>query len=116
MPLEYDPMLAKVAAWAATREAAIDRMRRALSEYKIEGIRTNLAWFDEILRDESFRAGDLSTAFLENFRRAARESPGIEMEAVAAVVAALQIPKARAASSGTGRSAWAVAGREEMMR
>ncbi len=75
VPLDYDPMLAKIAAWAPSREAAIRRMRRALSEYVVEGIRTNLAWFDEILADESFRAGDLSTAFLENFQRKPRSVP-----------------------------------------
>ncbi len=65
VPLDYDPMLAKLAVWASTREAAIDRLRRALSEYVVEGIRTNVACFDEILSDPKFRAGELSTAFLE---------------------------------------------------
>jgi acetyl-CoA carboxylase biotin carboxylase subunit len=44
-PMEYDPLLAKLAVWASSREAAIARMRRALEEYKIGGVRTNRAFF-----------------------------------------------------------------------
>ena len=95
MPLDYDPMLAKLAVWAPTREAAADRMRRALSEYVVEGIRTNIAFFDEILADPAFRKGELSTAFLDEFfkRRAERKEADMEQEAVAALIAALQVPK-----------------------
>ncbi len=120
VPLEYDPMLAKIATWGSTREASIDRMRRALAECAVEGIRTNLAWFQEILADEKFRAGDLSTHFLEAFRRAAQRSPDLEEEAVAGLIAAMQIPKTAAlsngASNGSRQSAWLIAGREEMIR
>ncbi|MGH9559266.1 MAG: acetyl-CoA carboxylase biotin carboxylase subunit, partial [Bryobacteraceae bacterium] len=117
VPLEYDPMLAKIAAWAPSREAAIARMRRALREYAVEGIRTNIAWFDEILASEAFRGGDLSTAFLEKFERRAKGAPDLEREAVAALAAALEMPKPRAASSnGSRHSAWLASGREEMLR
>ena len=116
VPLEYDPMLAKIAVWAATREAAIDRMKRTLSECAVEGIRTNLAWFQEILSDEKFRAGAISTGFLDTFQRAVRGDADLEMDAVAAVMAALQIPRAAPASNGSRKSAWVLAGREEMMR
>ena len=116
VPLDYDPMLAKLVAWAPTRPAAIERMRRALSEYVVEGIRTNIQWFDEILSYPDFLAGRLSTAFLDRFERAARPEPEIETEAVAALVAALQIPKPQAVSNGAKRSAWLEAGREEWMR
>jgi len=127
VPLDYDPLLAKLAVWAPSREAAIARMRRALSEMTIQGIRTNSAFFQEILDDEVFRRGALSTSFLEEFfrRRGASPQPDGEMEAVAAVVAALQIPRADAwgllsrstngAASGR-RSMWIASGREEMLR
>ncbi len=115
VPLDYDPMLAKIAAWAPSREAAIRRMRRALSEYVVEGIRTNLAWFDEILADESFHAGDLSTAFLEKFQRKPRSAPDVETEAVAALIAAMSIQKPPAVQMAP-KSAWLAAGRQEMMR
>jgi acetyl-CoA carboxylase biotin carboxylase subunit len=116
VPLDYDPMLAKVAAWAPTRDLAIERMRRALSEYRIEGIRTNIAWFAEILVDESFRAGDLSTAFLERFKRRPLANEDLTAEAVAAVVAALQIPKTQPSTNGARHSAWLTSGRGEMLR
>ncbi len=116
VPLEYDPMLAKIATWAPTREDSIRRMSRALSECSVEGIRTNIAWFQEILADERFRAGALSTGFLDTFKRAARNEAGLEMEAVAAMILALQVPKAAPPSNGTRGSAWVAAGRQEMMR
>jgi acetyl-CoA carboxylase biotin carboxylase subunit len=116
VPLDYDPMLAKVAAWAPSRDEAIDRMRRALAEYRIEGIRTNIAWFAEILADECFRAGDLSTAFLDRFKRRPPGTEDLEAEAVAAVAAALHIPKAQLSTNGARHGAWLTIGREEMLR
>ena len=99
VPLDYDPLLAKLAAWAPSREAAIQRMRRALSEYKIHGIRTNIAFFDAILADKNFRDGNLSTGFLDDFFKR-RGVPGLrsdlEMEAVAALVACWHRPFAQA--------------------
>src|SRR6202034_907386 len=55
VPLDYDPMLSKLVAIAETREAADDRMLRALGEYVIGGIKTNLGLFRRILMDEDFR-------------------------------------------------------------
>ncbi len=120
VPLDYDPMLAKIATWAETREASIDRMRRVLTETSVEGIKTNLAWFQEILADEKFRVGELSTHFLDSFQRKAPPASDLEMEAVAAVIAAMQVPKTALLSNGTSngsrKSAWVIAGREEMLR
>jgi acetyl-CoA carboxylase biotin carboxylase subunit len=95
VPYDYDPLLAKLVAWAPDREAAINRLKRALTEYKVGGIRTNLAFFSEILDDEKMRSGELSTAFLEGFfaRRQPAPEPCREVEAVAAIVAALSKKK-----------------------
>src|ERR1700722_5072119 len=57
VPLEYDPMLSKLVAFGETREAAIDRMLRALDEYRIGGIKTNGGLFRRILSDAEFRSG-----------------------------------------------------------
>src|ERR1700722_13205531 len=65
VPLDYDPMLSKLVAFAETREGAIDRMLRALDEYVIGGIKTNLGLFRRILIDEDFRAGRIDTGYLE---------------------------------------------------
>ncbi len=95
VPYDYDPLLAKLVAWAPDREAAIHRLKRALTEYKVGGIRTNLFFFAEILDDDMFQRGELSTAFLEGFfaRRKPAAEPCAEMEAVAAIVAALSRKK-----------------------
>ena len=65
VPNEYDPMLSKLIAYAPTRELAIQRMLRALGEYEIQGIRTNLGLFRRILADEDFQAAAIDTGYLE---------------------------------------------------
>jgi acetyl-CoA carboxylase, biotin carboxylase subunit len=95
VPFDYDPLLAKLVAWAPDRNAAINRLKRALTEYKVGGIRTNLAFFTEVLNDEAMQRGELSTAFLDGFfaRRQAAVPPEREIEAVAAIVASLSKKK-----------------------
>ncbi len=107
VPIEYDPLLAKLCAWAATRDAAAARLDRALAEYTLTGLRTNIAWFREILRDPEFLAGRLTTAFLDEFmKRRKKSEPSLEEEAAAALVLAMQSSKTTAAKPGT-RSKWA---------
>ncbi|MGA9771033.1 MAG: acetyl-CoA carboxylase biotin carboxylase subunit [Blastocatellia bacterium] len=67
VPVYYDPLLAKLCVWAETREAAINRLRRALDEYSIEGIRTSLVFFRAIVRNEEFRRGQFDTGFIDHF-------------------------------------------------
>jgi acetyl-CoA carboxylase, biotin carboxylase subunit len=69
VPIQYDPLVAKLTVWGQTREIAIERMRRALTEYRVGGITTNLALFEAIMKDEAFRAGRLDTGFLDRFMR-----------------------------------------------
>ncbi|MCU1257835.1 MAG: pyruvate carboxylase subunit, partial [Bryobacterales bacterium] len=59
VPLEHDPMLAKLAVWAETRDYAIARALRAIGEYHVGGIATNLPLFRDLLNDTEFRAGNL---------------------------------------------------------
>ena len=65
-------MLSKLIVWAEDRGRAIDRMLRALGEYYVGGIRTNISFFQTILNDISFRAGDIHTNYLDELLRAAR--------------------------------------------
>ncbi len=65
VPLDYDPMLSKLIAFAETREAAIDRMLRALDETVVGGIATNIQLFQRILRDPAFREARIHTAYLD---------------------------------------------------
>ncbi len=76
VPLEYDPLLAKLSTWAGTRPEAIDRMRRAVSEYRVLGITTNLQLFRDIMLDEKWKAGELDTGFLDRFMAGYAPSPG----------------------------------------
>jgi acetyl-CoA carboxylase biotin carboxylase subunit len=66
--VHYDPMISKLAAFAATREEAIERMRRALGEYHVGGIRTNLAFHRRVMRHPAFIAGTYDTGFIDRYR------------------------------------------------
>ncbi|WP_020173695.1 pyruvate carboxylase [Methyloferula stellata] len=61
----YDPMLEKVTAWAPTPEETIARMTRALREYRIRGIATNLAFLEAVLRHPKFAANEYTTRFID---------------------------------------------------
>src|SRR5204862_7277171 len=63
VPLFYDPMLSKLICHAATRPDAIARMRRALMEYRVDGIQTTIPFFSLIMQQPDFVAGNLDTGF-----------------------------------------------------
>jgi acetyl-CoA carboxylase, biotin carboxylase subunit len=65
----YDSLIAKLIVWGPDRPAAIERMRRALSEFQIEGrgVKTTIPFHEAVFADERFRLGDVNTDFLENF-------------------------------------------------
>ncbi len=65
VPVHYDPILSKVIVWAETREEAIRRMRRALADYPILGIRTIVPFLDAVLDHPQFRKGNTYTDFIE---------------------------------------------------
>jgi acetyl-CoA carboxylase biotin carboxylase subunit len=120
VPMEYDPLLAKLAVWAGTRGEAIDRMLRALREYDVGGIRTNIGFFRQILEDPEFRAGNLHTGFIDEFfaRGAAAKAP-CQLATVAALAAALHTLKRStgpAAAAQTPESRWLAAGRSDLLR
>ena len=90
VPLEYDPLLAKLIGYGADREQAIGRLTRALDEYFVGGIKTNISLFRRILSDSDFRAAKMDTGFLDRMLKRQHEKPspdGLE-ETEAAVVAA----------------------------
>src|SRR5476651_1529326 len=121
VPMEYDPLLAKLAVWAGDREAAAQRMLRALREYDVSGIRTNLGFFRQILEDAEFRAGRLHTGFIDEFfERHRAPQPPADLAAVAALAAALHTMSRNGAgppqSGGARPSAWLQAGRTELLR
>ena len=83
--VHYDPMLAKVIAHAETRDAAIERMRAALSEFRILGLPTNIGFLLAVVDSPAFRAGAMDTAYLDE-GRGALAAPPIPAAALAAAV------------------------------
>jgi acetyl-CoA carboxylase biotin carboxylase subunit len=65
IPPFYDSMVGKLIVWALTRDEAISRARRALREYRLEGIKTTIPLHLRLLEDEAFRSGDYHTGYLE---------------------------------------------------
>jgi acetyl-CoA carboxylase biotin carboxylase subunit len=65
VPIFYDPMISKLVAWAPDRPAAIARMRRALSEYVVTGIKTTIPFFRWLLDQPAFVSGQFHTTFLD---------------------------------------------------
>jgi acetyl-CoA carboxylase biotin carboxylase subunit len=64
VPIYYDPMISKLSVWAPDRAQAIERLRRALSEYVVTGIATNVQYLRRVLGHADFRRGDYDTSFL----------------------------------------------------
>jgi acetyl-CoA carboxylase biotin carboxylase subunit len=131
VPIDYDPMLSKLIAYAPTREQAIRRLGRALGEYFIGGIASNLGLFREILDDSDFADARLDTGYLD--RRLSRglqsEQQSVQNgngEKIAAIAAALlesgKNDKTAAAMNGLNgrgsakREKWKTVARQEALR
>jgi acetyl-CoA carboxylase biotin carboxylase subunit len=101
--VHYDPMISKLCTWGETREAAIGRMRRALAEYHVGGIKTNLPFHRQVMRHPAFIAGETDTGFIERHKAQLQPmTPDEETAELAAIVAA-----AHARDKGTGEDAGA---------
>jgi acetyl-CoA carboxylase, biotin carboxylase subunit len=119
VPLDYDPLLAKLIAYGENRQQAIARLNRAASEYFVGGVRTNLSLFQRILQDPAFVAGEVDTGYLARLRDA-KPNPGDDQE-IAAIAAAIfttldnrnPVPQTHCGSEG---SSWRKAARSEMLR
>ncbi|MBC8031041.1 MAG: acetyl-CoA carboxylase biotin carboxylase subunit [Pyrinomonadaceae bacterium] len=120
--IHYDPLVSKLSAWGRTREEAIDRLRRALDEYEVGGIKTTLPFFREIVRDEEFRSGRLDTGFISRFNtRRAIEAENLNhtgevQEDLALIAAAIHYARLQRrsrgnAASGDNQSRWKTSGR-----
>jgi acetyl-CoA carboxylase, biotin carboxylase subunit len=120
VPLDYDPLLAKLIAHGADREQAIARLKRAVDEYYIGGIRTNLSLFQRILGDPAFVAGEIDTGYLARTVLTTSTAPDSDREIAAiaaAIFTALEGQNSVAPSISNGEvSAWRKAARNEMLR
>ncbi len=118
--LHYDPMLAKLIVHAPTREEAIRRMRRALSELRISGVETSAPFHLRVMDEENFRAGEIDILYLDRYGEELTSTRLSDEDAcVAALAAALleqqrrqrqSAPRVEAAGSTgsrwTGRQGW----------
>src|SRR5271167_2930796 len=75
VPMDYDPLLSKLIAWGNSREETIARLRRALEEYSVTGIKTNAGLFRRILAEPDFLRGEIHTKWLDELLQRA-PSPG----------------------------------------
>ncbi len=87
--LYYDPMVAKLIAWGESRAEAILRMRRALNEYRIGGIKTSIPFHQEIMDSTEFIWGTFDTGFISRRQLTRSTVQSSEHEQIVAVVAAL---------------------------
>jgi propionyl-CoA carboxylase alpha chain len=109
--VHYDPMLAKVIAWAPSREAAARSLAGALGRAKIHGVATNRALLARVLRHPAFLAGDTDTAFFDRHGLGALSEPladkdSVELSAIAAALADAAANRAAARVLGRIPSGW----------
>ena len=133
VPLAYDPLLAKLIGYGTGRPQAISRLRRALDEYFVGGIKTNLALFRRILDDADFRAGKVDTGYLDRLlqsRPSEVKGEDADIAAIAAGLFALLAPlsgvateeavspngRGGGAGNGSARSNWKRVARAEALR
>jgi acetyl-CoA carboxylase biotin carboxylase subunit len=104
VPLDYDPMLSKLIAFAPDRQTAIARMRRALDEYFIGGIKTNLSLFRRILEDSDFAAARIDTGFLDRMLASKPKEADLSSDGLAEMAAVSAALFAAVAPSSNGRN------------
>jgi acetyl-CoA carboxylase biotin carboxylase subunit len=117
IPMEYDPLISKLVVWAESRERALARMRRALEEYRIVGIRTNIAYLRRILDHPDFARGRYDTQLIDKKQaellREEGDGPGEAAWAAAALLGwfADEHGPALAFTAQAPSSAWKLSGR-----
>ena len=125
VPIDYDPLLAKLIGYGTDRRQAIMRLYRALSEYFVAGIKTNISFFQRILRHPDFRAGKLDTGFLDRLlaqgdAEVAARAPEPRVVAAIAGMFAVLDPASSPARNGNAAapvpSNWKQKGRAEALR
>ena len=121
VPVFYDSLLSKLIAFGNDRDEAIARMRRALPEYQVLGIKTNLHFLESILTHEKFIAGELSTDFIGRYFQpnpihAGQPNPLQEIAAIAASLHKGINGNEDNSPAGDPESPWKLSGRLEAMR
>ncbi len=129
VPIDYDPLLAKLIGYGSDRDQAIARVTRALNDCFVGGIKTNISLFRRILRDADFRAAKLDTGFLDRMLKRPEDKPADSKAAEVAAITAGLFAALGSNEQGTGNGAgsgsraaekedsnWKNAGRREALR
>jgi acetyl-CoA carboxylase biotin carboxylase subunit len=126
IPMDYDPMVAKLIAYGPDRLDAIRKMRRALDEYRLEGIKTNIPYLRRLMEHPVYVAGDVNTAFIDQYGPELLKGSDPWLDEVAAVAAAIhayrmrveQAMREEGATTGGARagSQWLAGGRRRALR
>jgi acetyl-CoA carboxylase biotin carboxylase subunit len=126
--VNYDPMVAKLIAWGRDRPEAVDRLRRALEEFVVKGIKTSIPFHLRVLRHPKFLEGKYDTGFIEQHMDGGKggpPEPGGEERRVAVILAAIAAYRrdkerseraAQHAAGGGPTSGWRDFGRRSQMR
>jgi acetyl-CoA carboxylase biotin carboxylase subunit len=123
VPVFYDPMLSKLVCHGATREETILRMKRALAEYRVDGIQTSIPFLTTIMDDADFHAAKFDTSYIEQLLARTSSDGAIDSDHLDAAIAAaaimtfeesqrVKLPQGGAAPA---ESAWKRAGRADAM-
>ncbi len=116
VPIHYDPLVSKLVVWAESREEAIRRLRRAVAEYRVVGIKTTLPFFARVLGHPAFVAGDFDTSFVDT-QLAGTDGPrprSVEIAVAAAAIRAFEERRAgRVPPDRPGLPPWRAAGLRE---
>jgi acetyl-CoA carboxylase biotin carboxylase subunit len=120
VPIHYDPLISKVVAYGYSRRDAILRMRRAVGEYKVLGIKTTLPFFERVLHHPDFLTGDFDTSFVEKAFAASdrKRTRPLEVAVAAAAIHAFREKQGArlVASNGDFVSPWRAAALRDGLR
>jgi acetyl-CoA carboxylase biotin carboxylase subunit len=112
IPIDYDPLISKLVAHGSSRSEAIQRMKRALGEYRVGGVKTTIPFFDQLLSHQGFLEGSLHTDFIDSQGLAESRSQSSAVEPlIAAAVDYFARHQERKQVSRPQRSLWKESGR-----
>ena len=121
----YDPLISKLCVWAPDRARAVARMRRALSEYVVTGIRTNLPFHERLFEHPEFVRGEYDTGFIDRHQEALLRGSLVKEEDRARLAAAVAVSTYRSDNAGrngvtkkarSGMAPWVAAHRARLGR
>jgi acetyl-CoA carboxylase biotin carboxylase subunit len=125
IPLEYDPLVAKLVAHGSDRDQAVRRMYRALDEYRLDGIRTTIRFHRHVMLHPAFREGTMTTGFIDEHSAELMSAADPWLDEVALLAAAVHAYRKKAQRSAAAdgslaparpASRWKEAGRQRSMR